>query len=101
LVQLPKLQRPAAESGGGNFPDVITVRHGCVNPSSRGFELRHIRGRAEVRREMKQTARWRMIMKTILSALIALSVIASVAAPASASDYNSQADRDPGLRSPL
>ena len=40
-------------------------------------------------------------MKTILSALVALSVIASVAAPASAADYNRQGDRDAGLSSPL
>ena len=43
-----------------------------------------------------------MIMKTILSALIALSVLASVAAPASAAnDYNRQGDRDVGQSSPL
>lgn len=41
-------------------------------------------------------------MKTILSALIALSVLASVAAPASAAgDYNTQGGRDVGQSSPL
>ena len=33
---------------------------------------------------------WREAMKTILSALLALSVIAAVAAPASAADFNSK-----------
>jgi hypothetical protein len=42
-----------------------------------------------------------MIMKTVLSALVALSLLATVAAPASAADYNRQADRDVGLSSPL
>jgi hypothetical protein len=42
-----------------------------------------------------------MIMKTVLSALIALSLLASVAAPASAADYNAKGDRDVGLSSPL
>src|SRR5262245_39217390 len=42
-----------------------------------------------------------MIMKTILSALLALSVLAGIAAPASATDYNRNGDRDVGLSSPL
>jgi len=42
-----------------------------------------------------------MIMKTILSALLALSVLAGIAAPASAADYNRNGDRDVGLSSPL
>jgi len=42
-----------------------------------------------------------MIMKTILSAVLALSVIAAIAAPASAFDYNRNGDRDVGLSSPL
>ena len=41
-------------------------------------------------------------MKTILSALLALSVLASVAAPASAADgYDTQGGRDAGQSSPL
>jgi hypothetical protein len=43
----------------------------------------------------------RMIMKTVLSALIALSLLATVAAPASAADYDRQGNRDTGLSSPL
>jgi len=42
-----------------------------------------------------------MIMKTILSAVLALSVLAGIAAPASAFDYNRNGDRDVGLSSPL
>jgi hypothetical protein len=48
----------------------------------------------------KQTLR-RETMKTILSALLALSVLAGIAAPASAFDYNRNGDRDVGLSSPL
>ena len=41
-------------------------------------------------------------MKTVLSALIALSLLASVAAPASAGgDYDRQGDHDVGRSSPL
>jgi hypothetical protein len=41
-------------------------------------------------------------MKTILSALLALSVLAGIAAPASAyGEYNSNGDRDAGQSSPL
>ena len=41
-------------------------------------------------------------MKTIFSALIALSVLAGIAAPASAgNDFNWQGSRDPGQTSPL
>lgn len=41
-------------------------------------------------------------MKTVLSALIALSLLAGVAAPASAGDgYNTQGGRDVGQSSPL
>ena len=44
----------------------------------------------------------RMIMKTILSALLALSVLAGIAAPASAyGEYNRNGDRDVGQSSPL
>jgi len=44
----------------------------------------------------------RMIMKTILSALLALSVLAGIAAPASAyGEYNKNGDSDVGLSSPL
>jgi hypothetical protein len=44
----------------------------------------------------------RMIMKTILSALLALSVLAGIAAPASAyGEYNRNGDRDVGRSSPL
>jgi hypothetical protein len=45
----------------------------------------------------------RTIMKTLLSALLALSVLAGIAAPASAGafDYNRNGDRDVGLSSPL
>jgi hypothetical protein len=43
-----------------------------------------------------------MIMKTILSALLALSVLAGIAAPAGAyPEYNRNGDRDAGLSSPL
>jgi hypothetical protein len=42
-----------------------------------------------------------MIMKTIVSAILALSVLAGIAAPASAFDYNRNGDRDVGLSSPL
>jgi len=42
-----------------------------------------------------------IVMKTILSALLALSVLAGIAAPASAFDYNRNGDRDVGLSSPL
>ena len=41
-------------------------------------------------------------MKTVLSALIALSLLATVAAPASAADgYDTQGGRDVGQSSPL
>ena len=40
-------------------------------------------------------------MKTVLSALIALSLLATVAAPASAADYDRQGNRYAGLSSPL
>ena len=41
-------------------------------------------------------------MKTILSARLALSVLAGIAAPASAEgEYNGNGDRDVGLSSPL
>jgi hypothetical protein len=41
-------------------------------------------------------------MKTILSALVALTLVAAAAAPASAyGEYNRQGDRDVGLSSPL
>jgi hypothetical protein len=40
-------------------------------------------------------------MKTILSAILALSVLAGIAVPASAFDYNRNGDRDAGLSSPL
>ena len=42
-----------------------------------------------------------MIMKTLISALLALSVLAGIAAPAGAVDYNRNGDRDVGLSSPL
>jgi hypothetical protein len=42
-----------------------------------------------------------MIMKTVLSALIALSLLATVAAPASAADFDRQGNRDVGQSSPL
>ena len=42
-----------------------------------------------------------IVMKAILSALLALSVLAGIAAPASAFDYNRNGDRDVGLSSPL
>jgi hypothetical protein len=43
-----------------------------------------------------------MTMKTILSALLALSVLAGLAAPAGAYPiYNQNGDRDAGLSSPL
>jgi hypothetical protein len=43
-----------------------------------------------------------MNMKTVLSALLALSLLATVAAPASAADgYDTQGGRDVGQSSPL
>jgi hypothetical protein len=89
----------------GEFSEMITVRHGCVSPSSRGCEQRHIRGAGEKPARTKeannQTLR-RMNMKTVLSALLALSLLATVAAPASAADgYDTQGGRDVGQSSPL
>jgi len=52
------------------------------------------------RRNSKTNAE-EMIMKTIVSAILALSVLAGIAAPASAFDYNRNGDRDVGLSSPL
>jgi hypothetical protein len=61
-----------------------------VSPSFRGCERRHITGAGDESSPEKQTA------------LSALSVIASVAAPASAADqFNTQGGRDVGQSSPL
>jgi hypothetical protein len=50
----------------------------------------------------KQHSQRRSIMKTILSALVALTLVAAAAAPASASgEFDRQGNRDAGQSSPL
>jgi hypothetical protein len=66
--------------------------------------MRHIRGTSDKRTATVDRKSRRTIMKTILSALVALSVLAGIAAgPASAADdYNPNiGGRDVGQSSPL
>ena len=86
----------------------FTVRHGCVTEPFGQRNRRHINLASDALVENQQLEQpeqsRRMIMKTILSALVALSVLAGIAAaPASANEsYNSSiGGRDVGLSSPL
>jgi hypothetical protein len=77
-----------------------------VSPSFGFARGRHISGDEQRSPKMiptptQETLR-RSIMKAILSALVALSLLAGVAAPASAyPDYDRQGSRDAGQSSPL
>jgi hypothetical protein len=83
---------------------LITVHHACVRGSSRYRSKAHIPTRAELARSanglnFNTRISEEMIMRTIVSALLALSVLAGIAAPASAFDAKSlyqQLDRESG-----
>jgi hypothetical protein len=80
----------------------FTVRNGCVRLTFLQRNSRHIEVASDARSLRNRRSR-RMIMKTILSALLALSLLAGIAAPASAAnDYNPNiGGRDVGQSSPL
>jgi len=82
--------------GALSFPsDLITVYHTLASmPSTTAGASYFMVTRQQASLETKQTLR-RLIMKTILSALVALSFVAGAVAPAAASDFSiKQLDQD-------
>jgi hypothetical protein len=72
---------------------LITVRHSSVSPpfSWSGAPYFLVTSQQGSDEQVNKTKRWRMIMKTLLSTLVALSVLAGVAAStAQAADFGSR-----------
>jgi hypothetical protein len=71
---------------------LITVRHSSVSaPSSlSGASYFRVTSHAGSLGKSTTIKRWRMIMKTIVSALVALSVLTGVAGSVQAADFGSQ-----------